>query len=555
MMIRFPWRQATFALLLLVPAPGLVHAAEPAGNPEQMRQALARIVGPLSAVKALVAHCDAVSAEGRDKREAAFQAWRAAYRIEAFETALAQLMAHTKDSEGVQRKLQEVSANAAKKLLQEKPDLCAELSFEASDKDRAFGEQIARILPVLETAVARLKTVTATGYPRLHTIVQLSTLADTAMNAVAPVNTTDSKASDRREKAGDAALEALGIVAIAGHVIGDDELREWRGEQQSSYRAECSSFNDKESKEKLKALKGSEAKIAAWIDRIRAYGSGGGWIVLKKCIVLQQNELLVNAELPEAGGLELRPPTAQEANAGPGKGIPVKDIEKVAYKSDLRTSLDLRGGVHMERDEDTYLLLKDGTAYHYPWGFPFTDLDVVLVKRRQPGLWFHWRLDGKDLVLTPMDGAKNTKPRTVEDVSTLDPFPPGATLEQTFEFLHVSGIGARRDRKLAFHRDGRIDMHSSSLFAGHIGPSASIGVSGPGVAFSGGNDSFLTAIGPKRERHLRYKIDGYVLELTADDGAKERHFIARMGDDDAKAPGLLYFNGAMHWKEEKEEKK
>ena len=554
MVISFPWRHATFALLLLLPAPGLVHAAEPAANPDAMKQALARIIGPLSAVKALVAHCDTVSAEGRDKRAAAFQAWRAALRIEAFETVFAQLMAHTKNSEDSQRKLQEAAADAVKKLLEKKPDLCADLSTELSDSDRAFGEQIAAILPAMETAVARLKTVTATGYPRLHTIVQLSTLAETAMNRVAPANTTDSKASDRREEAGDAALEALGMVAIAGHVIDDDELREWRGEQQSSFKVECDTFNDKESKEKLKALEGSEAKIAARIDRIRTYSSGGGWIVLKKCIVLQPNELLVNAELPEAGGLELRPPTAQEANAGPGKGIPAKDIEKVAYKSDLRTSLDLRGGMHMERDEDTYLLLKDGTAYHYPWGFPFTDLDVALVKRRQPGLWYRWRLDGKDLVLTPMDGAKNSKPTTVKDVSALSPFPPGTTLERTFEFLQVTGIGARSDRKMVFHRDGRIDIYSSSLFAGHIGPSASIGVSGPGVAFSGGNDSFLTAIGPKRERHLRYTIDGYVLELTADDGVKERRFIARMGGDDGKGSGLFYFSGAMHW-EEKEEKK
>lgn len=57
-------------------------------------------------------------------------------------------------------------------------------------------------------------------------------------------------------------------------------------------------------------------------------------------------------------------------------------------------------------------------------------------------------------------------------------------------------------------------------------------------------------------RSVRYRIDGYVLELTADDGAVVRYFIARFDfdDDNADGPGLLYLGGEMLWDRDKEDK-
>ena len=47
---------------------------------------------------------------------------------------------------------------------------------------------------------------------------------------------------------------------------------------------------------------------------------------------------------------------------------------------------------------------------------------------------------------------------------------------------------------------------------------------------------------------------GCVLEVTASDGAAERHFIARIGDDKADDPGSIYLGGEMLWDRDKEDK-
>jgi hypothetical protein len=258
--------------------------------------------------------------------------------------------------------------------------------------------------------------------------------------------------------------------------------------------------------------------------------------------------------LPESGGLALRPPNAQEANAGPGKGIQMGDVERIAYKSDVRMGIDGFGNLYSDRNEDTYILLKDGTAYHYPWRFPFADLDVALVKHREPWRWYRWRQEGTNLLLTATGGEDAGQTKTVSGLGPLTPFPPGARLDKAFKFLHVGMMGVRRERDWVFRRDGTLDLHKSNIVAGRTAPGADIGVSGPGFAYSGGSNASLLVVGRPNDQRLRYRIDGYVLELTADDGAVERHFIARFGDDKADDPHSLYIGGEMLWDRDRQDK-
>jgi hypothetical protein len=81
-------------------------------------------------------------------------------------------------------------------------------------------------------------------------------------------------------------------------------------------------------------------------------------------------------------------------------------------------------------------------------------------------------------------------------------------------------------------------------------------VNGPGVAYSGGPNASLIVAGRPDEQRVRYRIDGHVLELTTDDGAVVRYFIARFDfdDDNADGPGLLYLGGEMLWDRDKEDK-
>jgi hypothetical protein len=548
------WRWATLAVLTA----GVLHPAraEPAASREQIKQSLILIIAPVSIAEALAAQCDTLSPKSRASRQAALKAWRDANRIDAFEAAIVPIFARVPDSVASISALRDKAAARAKAETEKTPAICENFDALLREKTFAVGGPIAEILPVLTAANARLAAGTPSAPPSpassgitLYTIVQLSTAAEAAMNTAASADAAkDRKIRETRERAGRTALEALGVIAVRANVVGSSEVREWRGDQQSTYRVTCRAFVNKQTEERFKGLEGSETTIAG-----RVTNFVGSSIILARCDLVD-GARLTRANLPESGGLALRPPNAQEANAGPGKGIQMGDVEKVAYKSDVRMSLDGFGNLYTDRNEDTYVLLKDGTAYHYHWRFPFTDLNVALVKHRQPGHWYRWRQEGKDLLLTATGGELAGQTKTVSGLGPLTPFPPGARLDKAFKFLHVGMMGVRRERDWVFRRDGTLDLHKSNIVAGQTGAGPNIGVSGPGFAYSGGANGSLIVVGRPNDQRLRYRIDGYVLELTADDGAVERHFIARFGDDKADDPHSLYLGGEMLWDRDKEDK-
>jgi hypothetical protein len=553
------WRWAALAVLtaaFLHPA-----RAELSANREQIKQTIALIIAPVSLVEALAAQCDTFSPKSRGSRQAALKAWRDANRIDAFQSAIVPILARAPGSVASASELRDKAAAQAKAMTEKTPAICENFDAVLREKVFAVGDPIVEILPVLAAANARLAAGTpsappppASGAIALYTIVQLSTAAEAAMNTVASADAAkDRKISETREKAGKTALEALGVIAVRANVVGRDDLREWRGDQQSAYRVSCRAFVNKQTEERFKGLEGSETTIAGKVANFVVNSSGGGSIILAKCDFVD-GARLTRANLPESGGLELRPPNAREANAGPGKGIQMGDVEKIAYKSDVRMSLDGFGNSYTDRNEDTYILLKDGTAYHYHWRFPFTDLNVPLVKHREPGNWYRWQQEGKNLLLTATGGKYAGQTKTVAGLGPLAPFPPGALLGKAFKFLHVGMMGVRRERDYVFRRDGTLDLHKSNIVAGRTFAGPDIGVSGPGFAYSGGNNASLLVVGRPNDQRLRYRIDGYVLELTADDGAVERHFIARFGDDKADDPALLYLGGEMLWDRNKEDK-
>lgn len=553
------WRWAALAVL----AAGFLHPAraEPSASREQIKQTVALIIAPVSLAEALAAQCDTLSPKSRGSRQATLKAWRDANRIDAFQAAIVPVLARAPGSVASLSALRDKAAANAKAVTEKTPAICENFDALLREKTFAVGGAIVEILPLLAAANARPAAGTpsappspATGAITLYTIVQLSTAAEAAMNTVASADVAkDRKIRETRENAGKTALAALGVIAVRANVVGRDDLREWRGDQQSVYRVSCRAFVDKQTKERFKGLEGSETTIAGKVANFVVYPSGGGSIILARCDVVD-GARLTGANLPESGGLALRPPNAQEANAGPGKGIQMGDVEKIAYKADVRTSLDGVGNLYTDRNEDTYILLKDGTAYRHHWRFPFTDLNVALVKHREPGSWYRWRQEGNNLLLTATGGAHAGQTKTVSGAVPLTPFPPGALLDKAFKFLNVGMMGVRRERDYVFRRDGTLDLHKSNIVAGRTFAGPNIGASGPGFAYSGGPNASLLVVGRPNERRLRYRIDGHVLELTADDGAVERHFIARFGDDKADDPASLYIGGEMLWDRDKEDK-
>jgi hypothetical protein len=553
-------RSGRRAMLALAMAGFLHPARAEAPVSEAQRKHIDQIITVIVVVEALTERCDKFEPASRESRQAALKAWRNANRIDAFQAVLGSLLARLPNSSAKVGAMRDQAAQHATKLMDGKPGVCEAFAVELRDKDLAVGDKVAGALQVLtqvkESLPAARNPSASEPAPKpvtVYTILQLSTLAEAAMSAVtAPAGASESEIRDAKAELGKAALEKLDIIGVRARVIDSDDLEEWRGEQRSTYNVYCNAFVDKVAQERFKALEGSEAVIGGWVSGLSLYSGGGGSIRFKKCGFLDDRRL-ITSDLPESGGLKLRPPSAEEAYAGPDKGIQLRDVEKVVYKLDRRTSFSAFGGFAMERNEDTYILLKDGTAYRYHWRFPFTDLNVAVVKRRDAQNWYRWRPDGKDLLLTQTAGEYAGHTTTVSGAGALTPFPVGTRLDKAFQFMDVSSSGLRLERDYAFHRDGTLDLHRSSLFAGQIAGGANITASGPSGAYYGGPNASLLAIGRPNEQRVRYKIDGYLLEMTADDGAVERHFIARFGDDNADNPQSLYLNGVLLWDRDKED--
>ncbi len=68
----------------------------------------------------------------------------------------------------------------------------------------------------------------------------------------------------------------------------------------------------------------------------------------------------------------LRPLDYAEAYGAPGAGIVLSDIDRVLYDAEFANRMDGFGNGYTQRDEDIYVLLRDGTAYRHAWNFAFS---------------------------------------------------------------------------------------------------------------------------------------------------------------------------------------
>ena len=276
------WRWAALAVLTA----GCLHPAraESSASREQIKHTVALIVAPVSLAEALAAQCDTLSPNSRGSRQAVLKAWRDANRIDAFQAAIAPILARAPGSVASISALRDKAAAQAKAVTEKTPAICENFDALLREKTFAVGGAIVEILPLLAAANARPAAGTpsappppASGAITLHTIVQLSTAAEAAMNTVASADAAkDHKIRDTRENAGKTALQALGVIAVRANVVGRDDVREWRGDQQSAYKVSCRAFVDKLTEERFKGLEGSETTIAGKVANFVVSPGGSG---------------------------------------------------------------------------------------------------------------------------------------------------------------------------------------------------------------------------------------------------------------------------------------
>lgn len=335
---------------------------------------------------------------------------------------------------------------------------------------------------------------------------------------------------EAREEHAKAWLEQRQAVVAYGRVIDEDEVREWRGDQQSAFAARCQSFADDAQETTMQSAVGQDRVIAGTIRWIRD-DREGGVIALNDCRVFTYDpEAAELASMDDdSAGLMLRPPEYDEAFAGPGAGIALGDIDRVMYDAEFQNRIDGFGNGYTDRQEDIYVLLRDGTAYRHDWNFAFTDLDVSLSKRREPDRWFTWRDDWGTLILTRTGGLDAGEQIDISKARRLMPVPPGQRLDNTYYYLNVGMGGGRSDREYVFSADGQLEHTRGGFFAGNFGTSYII-VSG---------DSDVT--------HSTYAFEDYTLLIDGPDG-QERHFAALIEGQAADSPEEMIIDGQVHWR-------
>lgn len=357
---------------------------------------------------------------------------------------------------------------------------------------------------------------------RAVSIAQLSARALLAREA-AMGQATDRAARRAGETAATEALATLGTIVARGHVERNGWVREWRGDERSVMALRCRRFADRRERDALRGMEGQEVVLAGTVQEV-----SDRLIGMSDCRLLPTTTALPPlTALPEARGLEPRPLTPAEANAGPGRGIAPADVERVLYTSRFQTMPDGLGNMYTDRDERLYVLLRDGSAYRHSWAFPFSDLDLALSRRREPGRWLRWRRDGEAILLQDADGRRVdlNQPRQ------LLPLAPGSRFDHHYYLLNIGMGGFRRDRSYTFRSDGTVTLSASNLVAANLGP-----------------NGYIAATRPGTQSLARYAFDGFALTLTDADGNTERRFVARFdAPQDGAAPNDLVLGGEIYW--------
>lgn len=345
-----------------------------------------------------------------------------------------------------------------------------------------------------------------------------------------------------------AAMEKLGPIALSGRVDGDKWLRQWLPEKQSIWSAVCDFADDVEQK-RFEQAKGRDIVVIGQISRVSDFKL----LSLSSCRLLDDSARIARSDLPEEGGLEYRPPSSEELYAGADKGIPADQIEAMLFREQFQVGINPGGGSYTDRNEDSYLLLKDGTAYHYGPSYPPVDVDAAQARRRAPQDWSRWERRGDRYVMTAAAGDEVDW----SGFTVMKAFPPDARLDRGYYYQNVGQGGTNTRISYTFRPDGTYERHSSGSFF-----SQSLAGTGPGGGtvgvFSGGAGAVLGengfAVGgalKSSDTKGRYRLDGYALQLTDDDGAVTRLRVGALGDD-VTQPSSLNIGGSTYWDSAKE---
>lgn len=213
----------------------------------------------------------------------------------------------------------------------------------------------------------------------------------------------------------------------------------------------------------------------------------------------------------------------------PGEGVTPDQIEAILYTFD-----DYYRSGGMQRDEEAYLLMKDGRVMDNVPVAPDM-LDVARSRSREPDRWGWWKRDGDRYIFAwSVDQKKFVAPKGSQIVAR--PIPAGTRLDgdwgssSTYSSLDFSSTSFWG---VILNKDGRFKKYHSNMMQaggqinGGVGPMVTTTSNDQGSATSvigsnvgGGSSTKNNKSG--NHRMGRYEFDGYNLTLTFDNGLVKR---------------------------------
>ncbi|GAA5232822.1 hypothetical protein FOZ76_01825 [Verticiella sediminum] len=530
MMARLKFWLAAAALLAL-PA-----AAAPADDAQELSAHLGKAVGAFQAARLYGEQCDRRDPEDAQSRKDALAAWRYKNSGADYDRVIGAFTRAIPDLAGqIDQQTAQLAERVAKDL-DASPEPCGDLGKLLAHEQFSVQSDVRRLLSLSRRLGIELpqpgETVRAKAADETR-ILRLAALSARLEARMAEIGSKEgamnsSALRGARQDHAEAWLKSDGVLVLFGRVTGDSELREWRDDMQSSFKVDCHSFSERAHEERMAGAIGEDSVVVG-TPRLVVDSAGGGRVSLAKCSLFTVEETARPfVEEDDAAGLVLRPLAFDEALAGPGQGIPIRDVDRVLYASSFDTRMDGFGNGYVDREEDIYVLLRDGTAYRHEWPFPFTDLAVALSRHREPERWFTWNERRGQVTLT---GKGNARQDALIDLAKAQRLRPLASrpLAGEYHYLQIAAGGSRQDRRYAFSRDGTVVYSHGGFMAGNVGT---------GYLIVNGRDNPDTTSG--------YRIEDYALILDTPQG-EERHFLAVPESAKGSPPDTLLIDGAAFW--------
>lgn len=522
-------------LLILATALTMATAAA-ADELSDLNDAFGALVTPLYHARAEYESCRATFPDRASMFQDSFNAW---YHRHDMAEAMRAIAALSEAAPGIAVQLEKADqaiSEAAMAELAADPARCDQLAGRLADNHDP-GRALQQLKRSLRHFDIKVPPPPVSPHPLMAEaeILPLGLLSARLEAVMATIGSAGGAALSRdlreaRAAEGEAWLGAHPVLMVSGRVIGDDEIREWKGDLQSRFALRCRSFDNETSEALFLQLDGQDAVVSGKLRSVTG-SADGGMIVLEHCRAGAPSGMRApRASGDDSIGLMPRPPAAEEVYAGPGAGIASGDIAHVLYEADFDFRLDGFGNSYTDRREAIWLLLLDGSAYRHDWSFPFADLNVAVSKARESALWFHWEAAGEGFTLTAADGSFRDLTDAQELVSPGSDFRPDAR----YYYRQIGMGGTRTDRSYAFSSDGTVIHRRSGFVAGNVGAGYLI--------TSGSSDTPVTST---------YRFEDFALILGTP-GGEIRQFVARPASADADLPDTLLIGGEAWWLEEEE---